>query len=79
MKEALWLLPVLGLLAACAGFFIRLSRQRVYLLIGVSLFCMIGPPAIASGSLISLLSRVVRALSFELACAVHFTMALCKI
>lgn len=45
--HALWLLPALGLLASCAGFFIRLSRQRVYVLIGVSLFCMIGPPAIA--------------------------------
>lgn len=49
--HATLLLPVLGLLASCSGFLIRLSRQRVYLLIGVSLFCMIGLPGIIQWSL----------------------------
>ena len=39
--------PALGLLASCAGFLIPLSRQRVYLLIGVSLFFIVGLPGLA--------------------------------
>lgn len=35
-------LPALGLLASCLGFFIHLSRRRLYLMIGISLFCMMG-------------------------------------
>ncbi len=37
-------LPALGLLVACIGFFIRLTRPRVYLLFGLSLFAMVGIP-----------------------------------
>jgi hypothetical protein len=41
-------MPALGLLASCSGFFVRLSRQRLYLLIGVSLFFMVGLAGIIS-------------------------------
>lgn len=37
-------LPVFGLLVSCIGFFIPLTRPRVYLLIGLSLFVMLGIP-----------------------------------
>jgi len=37
-------LPALGLLVSCIGFFTRLTRPRVYLLLGLSLFAMVGIP-----------------------------------
>ncbi len=44
--HAALVLPALGLLACGAGFLIRLSRQGVYLLIGVSLFCVLALPGL---------------------------------
>lgn len=40
------LFPALGILASCAGFFLRLNRRRLYLLIGISLFFMVGIPGL---------------------------------
>ena len=40
------LFPLLGMLAACAGFFVRLTLPRVFLLMGISLFAMIGIPGV---------------------------------
>jgi hypothetical protein len=44
--HATFLFPALGLLGSCVGFFIRLSRQRVYLLLGISLLLMVGVPGL---------------------------------
>ena len=37
-------LPALGILVACIGFFTRLTRSQVYFLFGLSLFVMVGIP-----------------------------------
>jgi hypothetical protein len=44
--HATLVLPALGLLASCAGFFIRLSQTGIYLLTGLSLFLILGLPAL---------------------------------
>lgn len=49
--HAVWLLPVLALLIACIGFVVHLTRMRVFLLTGVSLLAMFGPPAVLAWSL----------------------------
>lgn len=42
--HAVIVLPTLGILVSCIGFFTRLTRPRVYLLFGLSLFAMVGIP-----------------------------------
>lgn len=48
--RAAWLLPTLALLISCVGFAVRLTRTRVFLLAGISLLAMFGPPAILGWS-----------------------------
>lgn len=40
------LLPTLGVLISCAACFMRLSQQRLFLMLGASLFIMIGAPGL---------------------------------
>ncbi|MFT4114280.1 hypothetical protein [Silvibacterium sp.] len=41
-------LPVLGLLIACSGFFLSLTRPKIYLLMALSMVVMLGFPGIVS-------------------------------
>lgn len=43
--HAVWIVPALALPVSCSGFWIRLTRSRVFLLTGFSLLVMLDPPA----------------------------------
>ena len=45
--HAEWTLPLLGLVAICAAFFIRIDVPRLFLLFSISLFVVLAPPIIA--------------------------------
>ncbi len=42
-----WTLPLLGLIAICAAFFIRMNMPRLFLLFSIALFVVLAPPIIA--------------------------------
>lgn len=45
--HAEWTLPLLGLIAICAAFFIRMDMPRLFLLFSISLFVVMAPPILA--------------------------------